>query len=888
VSIISYDEAPSPLSDRERHQLQRMFSDYMEVPGEWKTSLRKDLEADPPVLGKMALGNAVGPPGPTGPQGPQGPPGESNAAYTGTWNWQNGGDASASGRVSTDQPNAWFSSTEFRLNEQTAPGVDVTSYFSRFKAGDQVRVQVRDDANTYVKLTLTAVGTDHGTWWSWPVTFVVGQGSPPSNNTPMSITFLVTGSLGSQWTNNVRDFGASGNGTTDDTSAIQAAINAAVNAGGGTVFFPPGVYSSGRLTVDGNGITLVGSGVTSVLKAKSGITTTDLIRVNTTGDLAGLTRLHDFELRDLKLDGSNVNVANAGLMSLVAIYCVDHVRVSNVYVYNAYGSCLDLCGCSNTWVGGGTVIDTLRPGTPQGNGVNIYDAANFTQGQIWGEHTVEGVHVYNVPTVCILVAGAGGGRISVTGCVCRGTPNDTSFGIMCEVGGIDTTDVIIASNYVDQKQNGIGMTNSASAVVPYGSRYSVVGNVVRNCFYAVVVNERLGTVVGNVITDANVGIIAGADRDLEESDFVISDNVISLRPGATGQGIALSKSGTGSKLLRRLVVSGNTINGDVQPGIVKPYLVADSTAGQVTAGTHVYGVSFVTSAGESLPSPISDVVTVDASHTKVSVTCIPIGPDGVTARKLYRSSAGATALKLLATVSDNTSRTYTDTTPDASLGAAPPTRGASSSADGIWVRGRVRDVEIRGNEVTGMGLNGVHLEGSPTEIRIDGNRIVDNGYRADVANQNGIRVEAGTQVQITGNRIYDSGLGTQTQTVSVAGGVTGYAQARGGYTLTDAATVTPDALKGDTAHWTIAANAARTVAAPVGIGATAGARFTLMVKNGIGGGTAFTAANLTFNAIYLRAGAFPSANIADTKIRSISFEYNGTNWVEIGRVDADL
>jgi Pectate lyase superfamily protein len=40
---------------------------------------------------------------------------------------------------------------------------------------------------------------------------------------------------------NVKDFGARGNGTTDDTAAIQAAFNAALTSGG-QVYFPPGTY----------------------------------------------------------------------------------------------------------------------------------------------------------------------------------------------------------------------------------------------------------------------------------------------------------------------------------------------------------------------------------------------------------------------------------------------------------------------------------------------------------------------------------------------------------------------------------------------------------------------------------------------------------------------
>lgn len=40
----------------------------------------------------------------------------------------------------------------------------------------------------------------------------------------------------------VKDFGAAGNGVTDDTAAIQAATDAAYSAGGGTVYFPEGSY----------------------------------------------------------------------------------------------------------------------------------------------------------------------------------------------------------------------------------------------------------------------------------------------------------------------------------------------------------------------------------------------------------------------------------------------------------------------------------------------------------------------------------------------------------------------------------------------------------------------------------------------------------------------
>jgi len=60
---------------------------------------------------------------------------------------------------------------------------------------------------------------------------------------------------------NVQAYEAVGDGTTDDTSAIQAAIDAAGAAGGGFVFFPPGVYiTTATITVNEDNVRLIGSG----------------------------------------------------------------------------------------------------------------------------------------------------------------------------------------------------------------------------------------------------------------------------------------------------------------------------------------------------------------------------------------------------------------------------------------------------------------------------------------------------------------------------------------------------------------------------------------------------------------------------------------------------
>jgi len=62
----------------------------------------------------------------------------------------------------------------------------------------------------------------------------------------------------------VSPYNATGNGVTDDSAAIQSAINAAQAAGGGIVYLPPGSYRVNTgLSITGNGITFQGSGVLS-------------------------------------------------------------------------------------------------------------------------------------------------------------------------------------------------------------------------------------------------------------------------------------------------------------------------------------------------------------------------------------------------------------------------------------------------------------------------------------------------------------------------------------------------------------------------------------------------------------------------------------------------
>lgn len=91
-------------------------------------------------------------------------------------------------------------------------------------------------------------------------------------------------------------------------------------------------------------------------------------------------------------------------------------------------------------------------------------------------------------------------------------------------------------------------------------------------------------------------------------------------------------------------------------------------------GNYSYRISFVTSSGESEAStPTSNVVA--PANQQINLTDIPISPlTEVVARKIYRTTAGGSVLsmRLVATINDNTTTTFTDNVADANLGSFAP------------------------------------------------------------------------------------------------------------------------------------------------------------------------------------------------------------------------
>ena len=110
----------------------------------------------------------------------------------------------------------------------------------------------------------------------WVLRSAVGAGGLAAAATLTSApTASATTSTGLDWLN-VMDYGATGNGTTDDTGAISSALTAASKAGG-VVYFPAGTYLISSALVGATGVRLTGDhrSVSQIVSTSSSVLTLD-------------------------------------------------------------------------------------------------------------------------------------------------------------------------------------------------------------------------------------------------------------------------------------------------------------------------------------------------------------------------------------------------------------------------------------------------------------------------------------------------------------------------------------------------------------------------------------------------------------------------------------
>ena len=373
---------------------------------------------------------------------------------------------------------------------------------------------------------------------------------------------------------NVKTEGALGDGVTNDTTAIQTAINAAL-AVNGTVYFPEGTYITSQLIFnDGNRTTarirVCGAGWGSVVKLISGSTGQNPFFVTT---IAGVT----FE--NLTIDGNKAG------QSAPALNCV-RTDVND------------------------SVFRTVRFINASRDGIFATPATAASVTRL----TVVGCHFENIGDAVDGEFGIAAERVtnvSIVGNVCEGAASG-----LCDIEPMDVGDVAEDITIIGNVVRNTGAGFSGAAAILLHATNSGYPNV------------RRAVISGNTINVAGQHGIRVSDIN----DVVITGNVVTSAAlhgiyvtGTTG---SLFMAITGNVVRECSTSAANTYDGihcDIlRDGVISGNLVTDTSA------KHRYHIRLdancqrVTLGANSLPRAAQTAkLSIDASATDITVA--PIG-----------------------------------------------------------------------------------------------------------------------------------------------------------------------------------------------------------------------------------------------------------------------
>lgn len=200
---------------------------------------------------------------------------------------------------------------------------------------------VLKDSNDVLIWTVDNISTPQGLIDALSASLAAASGSSLIGYSPSgagAVTTTVQAKL--RQTISVKDFGATGDGTTDDTVAFQNALTAAT---GKTLYVPAGTYICTGLTIY-SGTHLYGdSPATSIIKAKSTLgATTPLLKNPNQSGTAYVYTDSGISISNIKFDGNNLGPRTAELVSFGK---VQDLNITNCYVYNVQYIGIAVAGC---------------------------------------------------------------------------------------------------------------------------------------------------------------------------------------------------------------------------------------------------------------------------------------------------------------------------------------------------------------------------------------------------------------------------------------------------------------------------------------------------------------------------------------------------------------
>ena len=385
----------------------------------------------------------------------------------------------------------------------------------------------------------------------------------------------------------VVSYGATGDGVTDDTTAIHAARDAA--GVGGTVFFPAGTYLVSGLTASVASQTweLVSH---ATVKAKVGATkilhvTADGVTV-TGGVFDGVNgTAHNGAQNGLEVGGDNVTVRDVTVINSplygISAYNCDNTTIHHCIVRNSYGAGI---WAQNSAAAPSDMYDVSITDCLVENS----DGGDFSSGiGTYGAVATQRVH-----------------RIKI----CRNTvrlPYDQADQNTGCVGVVHGTDFVVSDNILKGGYISISCHNAVNGVVS--------GNTVRGFKYIGIelpAGAEKVTVSGNTVDpDGTTGHESGIQSsDGTINDLTVTGNVIR---NFTEDNSMMIRFGTNTTAVNRASITGNvlTSGGDVYKAIFFWGAVSDTAI----TGNVIDGVGSTNSVGLEFGGAI-DGISITGNH----------------------------------------------------------------------------------------------------------------------------------------------------------------------------------------------------------------------------------------------------------------------------------
>lgn len=389
---------------------------------------------------------------------------------------------------------------------------------------------------------------------------------------------------------NVKTLGAKGDGVTDDTVFIQMAIDKAIQAGGGTVYFPAGVYviqptsvptEGGALTITGDSISLIGESVgnTKLLyKALNGEEPTD--SENLTGAIylksPTNTGIHNFEMRNIEIDGNvtdaytaSRNLKHKGLFFANNGGASSNVRIYDCIIRNFRAEMLYNGGYnSGLLIARDTTFEQSSGSIATWGGSPEYYNCRFMYGKDAGVEQ-------SVPP---------NGRLVVKDCYFKNAcgPNGTQLAVVPQ-NTSDNTNISceIENNYFEHDQGlqhftGISIISFGRSVVR-GNKFKDAGKGLNNghaCVRVLNILSNYTTFINDNVTIENNEVISDKDDtnfiyigDAKPDDKLYAVNMLSVRNNkiyTTEKATSLTKKATYTTSLnatiKEMIIEGNVFS----------------------------------------------------------------------------------------------------------------------------------------------------------------------------------------------------------------------------------------------------------------------------------------------------------------------------------------